>query len=232
MKGDAALRRRRRPVRLPLGRRFLRGSLAAAGVLLRAQLRDARRRVLPERRRAKRRAVSALSVAPGLSNPSKVASAIALYDSAIASNAPGLDTLHTSIRAFAGPLPRIESLNAANVAAGIHVLAVDVSGANSTPRRHDLAGVILFDDHLAPPDRRGIQTLQRHRHRELPVVIVGGLDVDEGLGYGRDGDGGDGRDSSVERVVFGHQRGALVGRERRRDGELDGRARRAWGSWA
>ena len=95
-------------------------------------------------------AVSALSVAPGLSNPSKVASAIALYDSAIASNAPDLDTLHTSIRAFAGPLPRIESLNAANVAAGIHVLAVDVSGANST-REATISPSSSFSTITSPP---------------------------------------------------------------------------------
>mmetsp|Transcript_4400 Transcript_4400/g.19965 ORF Transcript_4400/g.19965 Transcript_4400/m.19965 type:complete len:306 (+) Transcript_4400:1681-2598(+) len=78
-------------------------------------------------------AVSALSVAPGLRSPSKVASAIALYDSAMASKAPDLDTLHTSIWAFcAGPLPRMASRKDANVAAGIHTLAVDVSAANST----------------------------------------------------------------------------------------------------
>mmetsp|Transcript_5328 Transcript_5328/g.21803 ORF Transcript_5328/g.21803 Transcript_5328/m.21803 type:complete len:229 (-) Transcript_5328:244-930(-) len=68
----------------------------------------------------------------------------------MASYASDLDTLHTSIVAFAGPLPRIESLNAANVAAGIHTLAVDVSGANST-RDDTISPSSSFSTTVAPP---------------------------------------------------------------------------------
>ena len=223
VKGDAALRRRRRPVRLPLGRRFLGGSLAAAGVLLRAQLRDARRRVLPERRRAKRRGLGALR---GSRVEQPVEGGVGYRPVRLGYRVKRARLghpahLHPRLRRALTPdrIPERRERRRGHPRPRRGRLRRKLH-----PRSDDLAVVILFDDHLAPPDRRGVQTLQRHRHRELPVVIVGGLDVDEGLGYGRDGDGGNGQDSSVERVVFGHQGWALVGRERGGDGELDGRA--------
>ena len=134
-----------------------------------------------------------------------------------------MDTLHTSIVAFAGPLPRIESLNAANVAAGIHTLAVDVSGANST-RDDTISPSSSFSTTVAPPrivagskPSRGIATANS---QWSSLAAWTSMRV---LGRGA-------MATAVRvrippwRVVFGDQRGAVVGRERRGDGELDGRA--------